>query len=212
MIQPRALGATQTTVSALGLGCMGMSEFYGPSDDELSLATLTRAVELGVDFFDTADTYGLGHNEALIGRFLRDGGSARRDALVIATKFGIVRERGKYERRIDNSAAYVRSACEASLRRLGVDTIDLYYCHRRDPAVPIEDLMVTLADLVRAGKVRAVGLSEVSVDTLRRACAVHPVAAVQSEYSLWSRDPEGGLLQACAALSTTAAAATFCSR
>ncbi len=207
MIKPRTLGRSQAIVSALGLGCMGMSEFYGPSDDEISLATLTRALELGVNFLDTADTYGLGHNEELIGRFIRAGGAGgrntRRDGLVIATKFGIVRERGKYERCIDNSAAYVRSACEASLKRLGVDSIDLYYCHRRDAAVPIEDLMGTLADLVRAGKVRAVGLSEVSVDTLRRACAVHPVAAVQSEYSLWSRDPEGGMLQACAELGTT---------
>ena len=202
-MKQRTLGPARTPVSALGLGCMGMSEFYGASDDTQSLVTLARALELGVNFLDTADTYGLGHNETLIGRFLREGGAARRAQLVIATKFGIVREPGKYERRIDNSAAYIRSACEASLQRLGVEHIDLYYCHRRDPAVPIEDMMGSLADLVRAGKVRQVGLSEVSVGTLRKACAVHPVAAVQSEYSLWSREPENGMLQACAELGTS---------
>ncbi len=196
----RTLGPARTPVSALGLGCMGMSEFYGASDDSQSLATLARALELGVNFLDTADTYGLGHNESLIGRFIKEGGAARRAQVVVATKFGIVREPGRYERRIDNSPAYIRSACEASLQRLGVDSIDLYYCHRRNPAVPIEDMMGALADLVRAGKVRQLGLSEVSVESLRKACAVHPVAAVQSEYSLWSREPEGGMLQACGEL------------
>ncbi|MGL4409361.1 MAG: aldo/keto reductase [Zoogloea sp.] len=187
--------------SALGLGCMGMSEFYGASDDHASLQVLARALERGITHFDSADTYGLGHNESLLGRFLAEA-PERRAQVLIATKFGIVREAGRYERRIDNSPAYLRSACEASLRRLGVDCIDLYYCHRRDPAVPIEDLMGSLADLVQAGKIRAIGLSEVSAATLQRAHAVHPVAAVQSEYSLWSREPENQLLATCAQLGT----------
>lgn len=194
----RPLGTSGLAVGAIGLGCMGMSEFYGPSDDAASMATLARALELGVTFFDTADTYGLGHNESLLGRFIADGGPARRRRMVLATKFGIVRAAGTYERRIDNSPAYIRAACEASLRRLGVEHIDLYYCHRRDAAVPIEDVVGTLARLVAEGKIGAIGLSEVSVETLRRARAVHPVAAVQSEYSLWSREPETGMLAACA--------------
>lgn len=160
----RNLGNTSLKTSAIGLGCMGMSEFYGQSDDAASLQTLQRAVELGVSHFDSADTYGLGHNESLLGRFVADLGSARRQQIVLATKFGIVREAGKYERRIDNSPAYIKAACEASLRRLGVDHIDLYYCHRRDPAVPIEDVVGAMAALVREGKVRAIGLSEVSVE------------------------------------------------
>ncbi|MBS0372678.1 MAG: aldo/keto reductase [Proteobacteria bacterium] len=199
-MEQRFLGQPGATVSAIGLGCMGMSEFYGASDDRASLATLERALELGVNLFDTADTYGFGHNEELLGRFLRAGGAARRAAVRVATKFGIVREAGRYERRIDNSPTYVRQACEASLRRLGVGCIDLYYCHRRDPAVPIEEVAGAMGELVRAGKVRQIGLSEVSVDSLRRAHAVHPVAAVQSEYSLWSREPEAGMLAACAEL------------
>ncbi len=182
---------------------MGMSEFYGPSDDQLSLATLTRALDIGVNFFDSADTYGLGHNERLLGQFLKQGGVARRRRVVIATKFGIVREAGKYERRIDNSPAYVRAACEASLQRLGVDEIDLYYCHRRNPDVPLEETVGAMADLVDAGKVRQIGLSEISIATLQRASKIHPIAAVQSEYSLWSREPENGLLAACAELGTT---------
>ncbi len=196
----RNLGASGHSASTIGLGCMGMSEFYGPSDDAESLRTLERALDLGVNHFDSADTYGLGHNETLLGRFIAQGGAARRRQVVVATKFGIVRTAGQYERRIDNSPTYIRSACEASLRRLGVDHIDLYYCHRRDPAVPIEDVVGTLGELVQSGKVRAVGLSEVSVESLRRAHAVHPVAAVQSEYSLWSREPETGMLAACAEL------------
>lgn len=180
-------------VSALGLGCMGMSEFYGPSDDAESLNTLARAADLGVTLFDTADAYGFGHNETLLGRFL----SGRRGQVRIATKFGLVRTPGSYERRIDNSPAYIRAACEASLRRLGVDTIDLYYAHRLDPQAPLEETIGALAELVRAGKVRAIGLCEVTPATLRRAAAIHPIAAVQSEYSLWTRDPEGGVLQAC---------------
>lgn len=201
-MQQRKLGASGPLVSALGLGCMGMSEFYGESDDDASLRTLARAMELGVTLFDTADTYGLGHNETLLGRFIAEGGATRRRQVVLATKFGIVRATGQYERRIDNSPAYIRAACEASLRRLGVERIDLYYCHRRDPAVPIEDVAGALGDLVAEGKVGAIGLSEVSVETLRRAHAVHPVAAVQSEYSLWSREPEADMLAASAELGT----------
>ncbi|WP_338759029.1 aldo/keto reductase [Massilia sp. METH4] len=185
-------------VSALGLGCMGMSEFYGATDEAQSLRTLEAAFEAGVTLFDTAESYGNGDNERLLGRFL----AGKRDRLRIATKFGIVREPGKYERRIDNSPAYIRSAVEGSLVRLGTDTIDLYYVHRLDPNAALEDTIGTLADLVREGKVRAIGLCEVTPATLRRAAAVHPIAAVQSEYSLWTRDPEEGLLDACAELGT----------
>lgn len=199
----RTLGQSRISVAEIGLGCMGMSEFYGPSDDQQSLATLNRALDIGVNFFDSADTYGLGHNERLLGQFLKQGGVARRRRVVIATKFGIVREAGKYERRIDNSPAYVRAACEASLQRLGVDEIDLYYCHRRNPDVPLEETVGAMADLVDAGKVRQIGLSEISIATLQRASKIHPIAAVQSEYSLWSREPENGLLAACAELGTT---------
>ncbi|WP_225771846.1 aldo/keto reductase [Inquilinus sp. Marseille-Q2685] len=195
----RSLGQDGTTVSAIGLGCMGMSEFYGLRDDAQSLDTLAAALEHGIDFLDTADMYGSGHNEELVGRFLK----GRRDQVVLATKFGIVREPGRYERRIDNSPAYIRAACEASLKRLGTDVIDLYYMHRRNPEVPIEEAVGAMAELVRTGKVRQIGLSEISVDTLRRAHAVHPIAAVQSEYSLWSREPEEGILQACRELGTT---------
>lgn len=195
-MQRRNLGADGPAVSAIGLGCMGMSEFYGPRDDEGSRATLAVALDHGIDFFDTADTYGLGHNETLIGGFLR----GRAATVTIATKFGIVREPGRYDRRIDNSPAYIAQACEASLRRLGVETIDLYYLHRRDPSVPIEEAVGAMARLVETGKVRQLGLSEVSVESLRRAHAVHPIAAVQSEYSLWSREPERGMLAACAEL------------
>jgi len=202
-MKQRLLGGAQTSVSAVGLGCMGMSEFYGASDDSESLATLAQALKLGVNFFDSADTYGMGHNETLLGQFIQQGGPARRAQVVIATKFGIVREPGQYERRIDNSPAYVRSACEASLRRLGVETIDLYYCHRRNPVVPIEEMVGAMADLVKAGKVRQLGLSEVSAQTLRQAHAVHPIAALQSEYSLWSREPEESVLATCAELGTT---------
>lgn len=189
----RALGRSGLKVSALGLGCMGMSEFYGAADDSQSLATLDRALELGITHLDTADMYGSGHNEELLGRFLRD----KRDRVVLATKFGIVRQPGEYARGIDNSPAYVRQACDQSLLRLGVEVIDLYYAHRRNKDVPIEDTVGAMADLVRAGKVRALGLSEVSAATLRRAHGVHPIAAVQSEYSLWTRDPEDGVLAAC---------------
>lgn len=192
-MEQRKIGSSSLSVAAIGLGCMGMSEFYGPTDDVQSLATLERALELGVTHFDTADMYGSGHNEQLLGRFL----AGKRDRVVVATKFGIVRQPGVYARTIDNSPAYVQAACEASLKRLGIETIDLYYVHRRNPDVPVEDLVGAMADLVRQGKVRALGLSEVSGDTLRRAHAVHPIAAVQSEYSLWTRDVEGDVLPVC---------------
>ena len=202
-MQKRPLGDIKIPVSAIGLGCMGMSEFYGATDDAQAHRTMARALELGVNFFDSADTYGFGHNETLIGQFLKHGGSQRRAQVVLATKFGIVRAPGQYERRIDNSPAYVQSACEASLKRLGVETIDLYYCHRRNPDVPIEDMIGAMAQLVKAGKVKQIGLSEVSSQTLAKAHAVHPIAAVQSEYSLWAREPEISMLTTCAKLGTT---------
>lgn len=189
----RTLGGSSLTVSALGLGCMGMSEFYGPTDETQSLATLERALELGVTHFDTADMYGSGHNETLLGRFL----AGKRDRVVVATKFGIVRQPGVYDRSIDSSPAYLRQACEESLKRLGVEVIDLYYAHRLNPDVPVEDTVGAMADLARAGKIRALGLCEVSAATLRRAHATHPIAAVQSEYSLWTRDMETEVLPTC---------------
>ena len=192
-MKTRMLGRAGQVVSAIGVGCMGMSEFYGPHDDTESLATLEYAFECGITFYDTADTYGLGHNEELLARFL----ARHREDVVIATKFGIVRQKGQYARRIDTSAAYVAQACEGSLRRLGIETIDLYYAHRLNPATPVEDTIGALSELVRAGKIRAIGLSEVSAATLRRAHAVHPITAVQSEYSLWTRDPEDGVLATC---------------
>lgn len=198
-MQRRALGTSGQTVSEIGLGCMGMSEFYGPRDEAQSLETLAAALDHGVDFFDTADMYGAGHNEELIGRFLK----GRRDKAIVATKFGIVRAEGAYERRIDNSPTYIRAACAASLTRLGIETIDLYYAHRRDESVPIEETVSAMAELVAAGKVRFLGLSEVSPDTLRRAHAVHPIAAVQTEYSLWSRTPEDEMLGLCRELGVT---------
>ena len=177
----------------MGLGCMGMSEFYGATDDAQSMATLEAAFEHGVTLFDTADSYGIGHNEELLGRFLR----GKRDQVTIATKFGLVRSKGSYERRVDNSPAYIREAVEASLTRLGIDHIDLYYIHRLNLAqTPLEDSMGAMADLVRQGKIGAVGLCEVSPATLCRAAALHPIAAVQSEYSLWTRDPEDAVLPA----------------
>lgn len=180
-------------VSALGLGCMGMSEFYGPRDDAASLRVLAQALDSGINFFDTADMYGPYHNEEIIGRFL----ASKRQQIKIATKFGIVRQPGEYRRRIDNSADYARRSCEASLRRLGVEQIDLYYVHRLDNAIPVEETMDALAQLVREGKIAHIGLCEVSAATLKRAHAVHPVAAVQTEYSLWTREVENSVLPAC---------------
>lgn len=198
------LGRSNVCSSALGLGCMGMSEFYGRHDDEESLRTLEKAFELGITHYDTSNVYGRGANELLVGRFARD----KRNQLLIATKAGVVRdpqgpEGSTYDREINNEPAYLKRCCDESLERLGVDTIDLYYIHRVDPTVPIEDSVGALADLVRAGKVRAIGLSEVGVDLLRRAQAVHPISALQSEYSLWSREVEREVLPACAELGIT---------
>lgn len=199
MLQQQSLPHAAFTVSALGLGCMGMSEFYGSADDAESLQTLQAALDLGVTFFDTSDTYGIGHNEELIGRFLK---TIDRKKIQLATKFGIVRKKGNYDRRIDNSPAYIRSACEASLKRLGIDHIDLYYVHRFDTTQQIEDVVATLAALKQEGKIGAIGLSEVSATTLCRAAAVHPIAALQSEYSLWTRDVEAEILPTCRELGT----------
>jgi len=193
-VEQRPLGRHGLVVSAQGLGCMGMSEFYGSGDDAESIATIHRALELGVNFLDTADVYGPHRNEELVGRAVR----GMRDRFVIATKFGIVRDPADPRRRgVCGRPDYVKQCCDASLRRLGIDVIDLYYQHRVDPQTPIEETVGAMADLVRAGKVRFLGLSEAGVETLRRACAVHPISALQSEYSLWTRDPEDGVLAAC---------------
>ncbi|MBF6559586.1 MAG: aldo/keto reductase [Candidatus Binataceae bacterium] len=190
-MEQRKLGSQGLIVSNQGLGCMGMSEFYGPRDDHESIATIDRALELGIDFLDTADMYGPFINEELVGRALK----GRRARVILATKFGIVRLPGG-QRTISGRPEYVKASCEGSLKRLGVDHIDLYYQHRVDPAVPIEDTVGAMGDLVRAGKVRFIGLSEAAAKTIRRAHAVHPLSAVQSEYSLWSRDLEDDILPA----------------
>lgn len=193
-MQTRQLGRSGLTVSALGLGCMGMSEYYGPSDEAENLRTLARALELGVTFLDTADIYGPYTNEELLGRFFREDPS-RRARVQLATKFGVVRDPNDPNvGGVNGRPEYLRRACEASLQRLGVDYIDLYYQHRVDPTVPIEETVGAMSRLVEEGKVRFLGLSEAGVATIRRAHAVHPIAALQSEYSLWSRDPEPQVL------------------
>jgi len=193
-MQIRELGRSGLKVSAQGLGCMGMSEFYTGFDDAESVATIHRALELGVNFLDTADVYGPHKNEELVGRAIK----GKRDQIVLATKFGIVRDpKNPNLRGVNGKPEYVRQSCEASLRRLGVETIDLYYQHRVDPNTPIEETVAAMAELVKAGKVRYLGLSEASPKTLRRAAKVHPITALQTEYSLWTRDPEGEVLATC---------------
>jgi aryl-alcohol dehydrogenase-like predicted oxidoreductase len=192
-MEVRGLGNSGLNVSAIGLGCMGMSQGYGAGDDEESIRTLHRAIDLGVTFFDTAAAYAVGVNEQLVGRGLR----GRRDAAVLATKCGIVRGPAGSIAGLDGSPGHVKESCEASLKRLGTDVIDLFYLHRVDPETPIEDSIGAMADLVTAGKVRYIGLSEAAPSTIRRAHAVHPIAALQSEYSLWWREPESTVLPIC---------------
>ena len=193
-MKQRKLGGNGPMVSTIGLGCMGMSEFYGPGDEAESIATIHRALDLGINFLDTADMYGPYTNEQLVGRAIR----GRRNRVVLATKFGIVRDPANPGLRgINGTPQYVRSSCEGSLRRLGVDTIDLYYQHRVDPKTPIEETVGAMSRLVEEGKVRYLGLSEAGVDTIRRAHSIHPITALQTEFSLWSRDPEEAILPAC---------------
>jgi len=196
-MKTRILGNNGPEISAIGLGCMGMSEFYGPRDEAESLATIDRALDLGINLLDTSDIYGPHTNEILVGKALK----GRRNKFFVATKFGILRDPANPALRgVDGSPAYVRSAVEASLRRLGIDTIDLYYQHRVDPKTPIEETVGAMARLVEEGKVRFLGLSEAAPQTLERACGVHPIAALQTEYSLWSREPEPEILPTCRSL------------
>jgi aryl-alcohol dehydrogenase-like predicted oxidoreductase len=189
----RKLGKSDLSVSALGLGCMGMSEFYGTRNDEESIRVIHRSIDMGMDFLDTADMYGVGANEELVGQAIRD----RRGKVTLATKFGNVRGADGSFKGVNGKPEYVRSACEASLKRLGVDVIDLYYQHRVDPKTPIEETIGAMAELVRAGKVRFLGMSEAAASTLRRAAKVHPIAALQTEYSLWTREVEAEILPTC---------------
>lgn len=196
-IELRKIGSQGLRASSLGLGCMGMSEFYGPADDQESIRIIHEAIDRGVNFLDTADVYGPHKNEILVGKAVAD----RRGKVVIATKFGIVRDPSRpNDRGVNGRPEYVRSSCDNSLKRLGVETIDLYYQHRVDPSVPIEETVGAMSDLVRQGKVRFIGLSEAGPETIKRAHAVHPVSALQTEYSLWTRDPEKELIQTCRAL------------
>ena len=194
MIKTRALGRTGISVSAIGLGCMGMSEYYGPSDDESSVALLRRAVDLGITFFDTADMYGVGHNEMLLAQAFR---GALRDRVTIATKFANMRRIDGAYLGVSGRPEYVKAACEMSLKRLGLKHIDLYYQHRVDPEVPIEETVGAMAELVTEGKVKYLGLSEAGAKTIRRAHAIHPITALQTEYSLWTRDAEGEIIETC---------------
>lgn len=195
----RTLGTTGPQISAVGLGCMGMSDFYGAADEATSIGVIHKALDLGVNFLDTADMYGVGANERLVGKAL----AGRRDEAVLATKFAVLRDAEGNFTGVSGKPSYVREACDASLKRLGVDVIDLYYQHRVDPNTPIEDTVGAMAELVKAGKVRYLGLSEAAPATIRRACAVHPIAALQTEYSLWTRDPEAELLATCQELGIT---------